>query len=717
MPARHKVSRQIVAFPTPDLRDLLFYENRDSDQGQNKDFVYKEPHPDPVKYPNYKLTHVAPAPTEAAPGNQRWYYAADRQEQENHNWRISYPYAGLTNCPRFSCSFVLPIAEYLPVDKGTAHPLDLGDDTLSTNLRFKGAKLMFEREIEVPEELRSVYRAFERIYDRVPTVVEQLSHGVETTYPYAGLDFCPRRTRTLVIARGTYEAEEPGTADPIFENALLIGQEQVEPDDEIIKNLYVIVRKVYDEIPTIEEQEAHNFERTHPYQSDERFPRTERKYVVLREDLDDAVIPSETLNTVHAAEGSSLSFRRTDRFPGMEDSLYVLVTLAHDTVPRLDDEEGGGADFLLGFGYAVSRPYGTAEFPRVTWRIPAIKADYEPSDDYAECPFADYTELVLTDEIQEADPQNASLIGLVRVYDTLPGPELIQEIREKFGDVPEKYINERVVEVFRQPVANDETIDALDGTAPNAVGGAIMRTELGPDGSSKVILTKGRTRVTYTFGSRTDVEYDEETGRTHNVVSSVVAAGTAGSNLDGSGNFSVVDALNRFFSLLTTRKATTLGTVASGNHLTYDTIVNWGWPAVLQGVNFFAVEAKDGHLERYGWDILMKEAYSGPCRATIVESWSPTAQAVPSVVHLMSTAIEFDFPMTRHFSIPRCLHPTVTLTEVVGSDHPDLAPATTTKSFAATNYTDWPTSIIGGATQTPYRGGFRMKVMTVYKPA
>jgi hypothetical protein len=69
-----------------------------------------------------------------------------------------------------------------------------------------------------------------------------------------------------------------------------------------------------------------------------------------------------------------------------------------------------------------------------------------------------------------------------------------------------------------------------------------------------------------------------------------------------------------------------------------------------------------------------------------------------------------------NFSIPQCLHPAITLSETVGTDHPDLAYAVTSKTFAATNYTDWPTSIVGFANQVPYRGGFKMKVGVVYKP-
>ena len=552
--------------------------------------------------------------------------------------------------------------------------------------------------------------AVERVYDRIPDEAEQLLVNIETSYPHGGLKTYPRRVRTLIYPRQSFTPVTKGTADPVFTNAVLIEEAQMEIGDEALKSLYVAVRRVYDEVPTIAAQEAYNAEISYPYFGDSRFPRTTRTYLVPRTNLGAAVIPSAGL----ALGGATLAFRKVDRMAGQpEDSYYVVVTVAHDRIPLAS--EVSELDFLKGFGYTVSRPYGTDDHPRVTWRVPAVKSGFTLTPEYTACPVAGYTGLLLTDETFEADPNNASNVVVVRTYDSLPGPELEAEERERFVSVPEGFIVEKRVETLRQPVKNDATITALESNSPLDVGGTLTQATLAMDSPSTVVLGKGQTRLKLTVGTLTSVEYDEETGRVYNVVREIVPAGTSGSALDGSGNFSTIDALNQKFSIKTTRKATTLGT--GGDSISYDTVINYAWPAVLQGVNFFVVEHKTGYLIRYGWDILMKEAYAGPCRATVVESWSPFARPVPTVVHLMPTAIEFDFPMTRNFAIPRCLHPAVTLTEVVGTNHPELAYTVTTKNFQATNYIDWPNSIIASVYQVPYRGGFKMRVTTVYKPS
>lgn len=704
------VLQRVLTFPTPDLRDVLFYVEKSGSVTANQSFVYGEPHPDSVDYPDHKLVFVASAPTGDDPYLQRWFYAADREDQGKHNWQVSYPYAGLPSCPRFSCVFIEPLETFAPLARGTKHPLDLGDDTPTEDARFVGAKLMFEREVEIPEELRSIYRAVQRVYDKVPSFAEQLTHNVETSYPYAGLVTCPRYTRTLVIPREEYAGVAKGTVDPIHTSAKLIDETQVESNDEIIQNLYVISRRVYDEVPSIAAQEAFNFEIEYPYHSNTSYPRTVRRYVIPRADIGTAVIPSAGLSL----GGATLAARRVDRFQGQaEDSLYVLVTTVHDKIPNLGVTDD--LNFLKTYGYRVTRPYGTDDHPRVEWRIPALKSGYSPAVDYAACPITGYTGLLLTDETVGANPENVGTVDVLRVYDSLPGPALESEEREKFADVPQGFIIERKIETIRQPVKNDATIGSLNTDSPDGVGGALIQTRLGVGGANAVILEKGSTRLTVSLGTLTGQDIDMETGRVYDFTREIVAAGTAGSGVDPiTGEYSIVDPLNQYFSIKETRPATTLGT--GDDSLTWDDIVNWSWPAVLEAIDFFVVEAKDGHLIRYGYDVDLKEAYSGPCRASITESWSPVPQALPSVVAMLPRAIEFDFPLTRNFSIPQTLHPAITLTETVGTDHPDLAYTITTKTFAATNYTDWPTSIIASATQVPYRGGFKRRVVTVYKP-
>jgi hypothetical protein len=699
--------KQFKVYPSPNVGDVIFYEETDTSIPGNAKPVYGSEHKNRAAYPNHKLVYVSP---EGEGGKTRWWYAADRLEQEAHNWRVSYPYAGLTTAPRFSCVFVLKREDYAPIVKGTAHPLDQGDETPEANERFKGAKLVLERQVDVGmQEIESLFIAVERIYDKIPSMAEQLTWNYERTYPYAGLTTCPRITRTLIMPRADYVEAATETADPVYTDAKLISQEQVEIDDEVSKPLYVVARRVYDEVPSIAAQEAFNAEKTFPYAGDTRFPRTERRYVVPRADVGTAVIPSAGLNL----DGATFAFRREDRFQGqMEDSRYVLVTVAHDKIPALGD--AGGLDFLKGLGYTVTRPYGTDDHPRVTWRVPSVKAGYTPTAEYTACPIVGYTSLLLTDEQIEAGLDNASNLNLVRVYDSLPGPTLPVETRDRFVDVPEGFVVERRLTRNVQPVKNDAAIATVGTGLPTDVGGTIVSTTLGADGSNKVIYSKGSSSLTLEIGSLSGYDYDEETGKVAEFTQEIVPAGTVGTGLNTlTGTYAEVRPLNQEFSIKTTRKATTLGT--GGNAISYGTVVPYSWPAVLTSLRFFEVEAKNGYTLRWGYDATFKEEYSGPCSASVTETWATTAQALPSVTYMRPESMSFDFPMTS-FRLQACLHPAIELTETVGTNHPDLAYAVTTKRFEATNFTNWPASIVASVSQVPYRGGFRMKVVTVNRP-
>ena len=701
--------KQVASYPSPNVGDLIFFEYVDSNIPVHKRPAYGTLHRNQVAYPGYKLVLIDAADDE---GKQKWFYAADRLEQEAHNWQVSYPYAGITTAPRFTCTFILPRDSYTPLAKGTAHPLDDEDETPDEFERFKGAKLIFETQISVGfKELDSLYIGVQRIYDKIPTLGEQLIHNIDTSYPYGGIKEFPRRTRSLIVPLQGFTPVEKGTTDPVYTAAKLIEEVQITPNDDTIKSLYVVVRRVYDEIATIAEQETFNATIEYPYLSDTRFPRTVRKYVIPRADINTAVIPSTGLSL----GGANLAFRRVDRFENQpEDSLYVLVTVAHDRIPNITTTTPiNEAAFLQGFGYQITRPYGTNAHPRLTWRIPLVKAGFTLTPEYTACPITGYTALLLTDEQAEADQNNASLLTLVRVYDTLPGPTLESTQIDRNNDIPNQFVSKRTVEQTRIPSPNDAVPDTVAGS-PLDVGGTLMRAEVGANGNNQVIYSKGATTLKLEIDALEDWEMDPLTGGLIQVTKEVVAAGTPGAAMNGSGVFSEVSAINPFWSIKTTRKATDLGT--GNDAISYGTVVHYTWPDVLVGVNFFAVEAKSGHIVRYGYDVLMKEGYSGPCKALVTESWTPTPSALPSVIAMQPSAIFFDFPMTRNFSIPASLHGSITLTETVGTSHPTLAYAVTTKTFAATNYTDWPTSIIASLSQQPYRGGYHQKQILVYKP-
>ena len=70
---------QAWTFPTPNLRDILFYEERDArvpeNDAERREFVYGRPHPNHQRYPNHKLVLIELIKSREFGGNniQRWW--------------------------------------------------------------------------------------------------------------------------------------------------------------------------------------------------------------------------------------------------------------------------------------------------------------------------------------------------------------------------------------------------------------------------------------------------------------------------------------------------------------------------------------------------------------------------------------------------------------------------------------------------------------------
>jgi len=69
------------------LRDLVFYEVVDYNIKSNRDMEYGTPHHNTQAYPNHQLVYITPNDKEGK--TYRFYYAANRDNQDDYNWQIS----------------------------------------------------------------------------------------------------------------------------------------------------------------------------------------------------------------------------------------------------------------------------------------------------------------------------------------------------------------------------------------------------------------------------------------------------------------------------------------------------------------------------------------------------------------------------------------------------------------------------------------------------
>jgi len=110
----------ILSFPTPEGQvDLLFYELRDGDLPKNKAWTYGDPHPDAAKFPNHELVFVSAA--EGGAGWQRWYYAANRENQHLYNWQFT----DTSDWPQIAQTFIVRRSDFSVTSTYEMPPLDV----------------------------------------------------------------------------------------------------------------------------------------------------------------------------------------------------------------------------------------------------------------------------------------------------------------------------------------------------------------------------------------------------------------------------------------------------------------------------------------------------------------------------------------------------------------------------------------------------------------
>jgi len=159
---------------------------------------------------------------------------------------------------------------------------------------------------------------------------------------------------------------------------------------------------------------------------------------------------------------------------------------------------------------------------------------------------------------------------------------------------------------------------------------------------------------------------------------------------------------------------------------TYITYQNFSWPAVLSGIVVDRWTRRDGGADPVEYPIYKRGAYSGPTRVEVKLYWkeskwdigtsasgSDTELALIKPMH--PEAVLFQSPIAS-VSIPPTLHDRFIVFASTGSDHPVYTYKGTTWTYNATNYIDWPDSLVIQDSQRPFRGGYLREKITAFIP-
>ena len=104
---------QVRTYTTPLPEDLLFFEVNDWKVPGNREgqWEYGQPHWDPKRFPNHELVYVTPADQH---GNQYWYYAAKRENQDEYNFETSFADIGGQKFDAIRRTYVIKRTEFDP---------------------------------------------------------------------------------------------------------------------------------------------------------------------------------------------------------------------------------------------------------------------------------------------------------------------------------------------------------------------------------------------------------------------------------------------------------------------------------------------------------------------------------------------------------------------------------------------------------------------------
>ena len=154
--------------------------------------------------------------------------------------------------------------------------------------------------------------------------------------------------------------------------------------------------------------------------------------------------------------------------------------------------------------------------------------------------------------------------------------------------------------------------------------------------------------------------------------------------------------------------------LASGSR-SYWTSENYGWPSVVSSIRVETWERRDGGAQRYMVPVFSRNAYNGPCKALVIETWSKTPPAESLTETMQPLRIDFSTPYFA-INIGPSLHAAQFVSFTNGAADPVFTYNIANFSTQATSPTDWPSSIIAADQVKPFRGGYLRQLVRVYQP-
>ena len=496
-------------------------------------------------------------------------------------------------------------------------------------------------------------------------------------------------------------------------------------------------------------QEDYNFEITYPYGGSTQYPRITRTYIlprgdnslplgsvdpgqplqsnghVLTESGDDVFLPDGSSLVLTSDLANAVLVAQSERPLGNElNGLYVEVTRIYDVLPGSDDAEAGSGLNQADNGYTIERPIQDKDFLRVTWKLqlPRTVVDNGLRTNLEMCPINGYDKLRLIDEKVFGSETDNQMVNVVRIYEgnisapSFPSPPVVARERELPGITPpEKFLLEIDRRTDTQRVDTPKLAD-LSIVSPEE--GTLEAAKVSPDGvnsGNRIVVSSEYDPPGYLYGKTWD-----DNLRDYIPYSTIPMSPEDALALEpADGEEITLTPFNRYWTLVT-RETPNVTSLTDASRTFYGSMP-YPWPAVLRSLTLYSLPVKNTRTgevayEEIRHDYDMKPAWSGICRCKIQIAWSKTAPAFEAIEAMTPTSIELDWRPVASLQIPPCLHTAYSFSGTTGTDNPRYGYVAFSKTFEATNYTDWPSELVVDFDIKPYKSGYLTRKVTVYKP-
>jgi hypothetical protein len=622
----------VRTWPTPNPTDLIFYVERDGNLPANqappgaKSWAFDDPYFDRVNYPNHRLVYVSPQSPEQW---SRWYYAADRDHQDEYNWQHTVADLGSTKFSSVDRAYVTPRADYDP-----QAPL-IGSVMASVPAgKFSEEYILaYRKEVKIGEpELDSLYVAEQRT-------------------------FIKRVMTTEVSIR-----QKTGRGD--FDTTTLYYKGEIVLDGITIEDL------VDDQINTYWGAQDDGSFRSVNQISENWYAVTLRTFIDLEPEYKDSAsrlrppqfyCPQAT-NTTTAI---SITNEGAPTPPTPSLGQEVTVSKVGSVLTVTTTEQTGSPQPLPGLnalddGYAY--PVKRTLIP--TSSVPNTRQSVDSGGKIT--------------EYQATDPCNS-----IAEERQLVSPE--KEFTKEVGRLaPPKF--------FELGLVTTEDTVSFSGNGMPDTPSAELKKSTKATVKGKIVHNITKEQADEAIGVR-GTTFDERTGATFFDTEELVTQDEVEEAVvDDDGKLITYEGVDANWAIRGTKKIVDTQSRTFNDIVNYEwppvllnvTLTEWvARPDPNTGADRGTVIFPD---------VIIKKGFSGPQLASVTERWQKSPPTVTPPVNMIPKGIIFKSPLFS-LDIPPCLHTAQEFHCNIGTQDPDWEMQYYAKYFPATNYPDWPDSI------------------------